>query len=48
VLRIDVTADEIVLSCFAATGARVEAPVLEDRVRARRVGEVWRWVDETP
>jgi hypothetical protein len=48
VLRIDATADEIVLSCFAATGARVEAPVLEDRVRARRVGEVWRWVDETP
>ena len=43
-LRIDATADEIVLSCFAATGARDERePVLEDRVRARREGDVWRW-----
>ena len=48
VLRIDATADEIVLSCFAATGARATAPVLEDRARARRVGTVWRWTDETP
>ena len=41
VLRIDATADEIVLSCFAATGAG--GPVLEDRVRARRDGRTWHW-----
>jgi hypothetical protein len=46
-LRIDATADEIVLSCFAATGARSAAPVLEDRVRARLDGGVWRWTDMT-
>ena len=46
VLRIDATADEIVVSCFAATGAG--DPVLEDRVRARREGRTWRWTDETP
>jgi hypothetical protein len=43
VLRIDATADEIVLSCFSATGAGFRAPVLEDRARARRDGAVWRW-----
>jgi hypothetical protein len=42
-LRIDATDDEIVLSCFAATGARDVEPVLEDRVRARREGDGWRW-----
>lgn len=41
VLRIDATADEIVLSCFAATGAG--DPVREDQARARRDGAVWRW-----
>ena len=46
VLRIDATADEIVVSCFAATGAG--GPVLEDRARACREGGVWRWTDETP
>jgi hypothetical protein len=45
VLRIDASPDEIVLSCFAATGAG--EPVLEDRVRARRDGRSWRWVDES-
>jgi hypothetical protein len=44
-LRVDATADEIVLSCFAATGARDAVPVLEDRVRAHREGAVWRWTD---
>ena len=44
VLRIDATSDEIVVSCFAATGAG--APVLEDRARARRDGRTWRWTDE--
>jgi hypothetical protein len=47
-LRIDAGPDEIVLSCFAATGAEFAAPVLEDRARARRHGAVWRWTDETP
>jgi hypothetical protein len=42
-LRIDATDDEIVLSCFAATGARDVEPVLEDRVRARRAGDGWHW-----
>jgi hypothetical protein len=46
VLRIDASDDEIVLSCFAATGAG--EPVLEDRARARRDGLSWRWTDETP
>jgi len=44
VLRIDASADEIVLSCFAATGAG--GPVLEDRARGLRDGRLWRWVDE--
>ena len=43
VLRIDATADEIVLSCLAATGAGPATPVLEDRVRATREGPSWRW-----
>jgi hypothetical protein len=47
-LRVDAGPDEIVLSCFAATGAEFPAPVLEDRARARRDGAVWRWTDETP
>lgn len=41
VLRIDATADDVVLSCFAATGAG--GPVLEDRVRAHRDGGTWWW-----
>jgi hypothetical protein len=48
VLRIDATADEIVLSCFAATGTRVSDPVLEDRVVGRPVDGTWRWTDATP
>lgn len=44
-LRIDAGPDEIVLSCFAATGADDVVPVLEDRVRARRDGDVWRWTE---
>lgn len=44
-LRVDATADEIVLTCVAATGARDAEPVVEDRVRARREGAVWRWED---
>ena len=44
VLRIDASPDEIVVSCFAATGAG--APVLEDRTRARHDGRTWRWTDE--
>ena len=44
VLRIDASADEIVLSCFAATGAG--GPLLEDRARGRRDGRQWRWTDE--
>ena len=40
----DATDDEIVLSCFAATGAHDVEPVVEDRVRARRVGDGWRWI----
>jgi hypothetical protein len=47
-LRLDAGPDEIVLSCFAATGARADAPVLEDRARARREGGAWRWTSETP
>ncbi len=37
-LRLDATADEIVLDCYAATGCREHErdPVLEDRTRARR------------
>ena len=42
-LRIDATADEIVLTCLAATGARDVEPVVEDRVRARRRGSAWTW-----
>jgi hypothetical protein len=45
ILRLDATADEIVLSCFAATGTRFTVPVLEDRAVARRVDGVWRWTD---
>jgi hypothetical protein len=48
ILRIDATADEIILSCVAATGAWTDRPVLEDRARARRGDGVWRWSSETP
>jgi len=48
-LRIDATADEIVLSCFAATGAGFTAPALEDSVRAHRDDAgVWRWTEPVP
>ena len=50
-LRLDATADEIVLSCWAATGClgHERAPVLEDRARARRGPDgTWRWASETP
>jgi hypothetical protein len=50
-LRLDATADEIVLSCWAATGCREHEidPVLEDRVRAVRAPDGrWEWHSETP
>jgi hypothetical protein len=50
-LRLDVTADEIVLSCWAVTGCREHEvdPVLEDRARAVRQSDGrWVWVSETP
>ena len=50
-LRLDASADEIVLSCWAATGCREHerAPVLEDRTRARREEDgTWRWTSDTP
>ncbi|WP_198961866.1 metallophosphoesterase [Pseudonocardia sp. MH-G8] len=50
-LRLDAGPDEIVLSCWAATGCREHEidPVLEDRVRALRTQDGgWEWHSETP
>jgi hypothetical protein len=50
-LRLDATADEIMLSCWAATGCREHElePVLEDRARAVRGPDGrWEWHSETP
>jgi hypothetical protein len=50
-LRLDATSDEIVVSCWAATGCREHEidPVLEDRMRAtRQPDDRWSWVSETP
>jgi hypothetical protein len=50
-LRLDATRDEIVLSCWAATGCREHEldPVLEDRARATRQPDGrWVWASETP
>lgn len=50
-LRLDATATEIVLSCWAATGCAEHErdPVCEDRVRARRRPDGrWVWTSETP
>nr|WP_239028980.1 metallophosphoesterase [Pseudonocardia acidicola] len=50
-LRLDASADEMVIDCWAATGCleHERDPVLEDRVRAR-VGPDgrWCWTSETP
>jgi hypothetical protein len=50
-LRLDASADEIVVSCWAATGCREHEldPVLEDRMRAVRTADGrWEWRSETP
>jgi hypothetical protein len=50
-LRLDASAAEIVISCWAATGCRAHEhdPVLEDRTRAtRRPDGRWTWASETP
>jgi hypothetical protein len=50
-LRLDATSDEIVLSCWVATGCREQEidPACEDRVRARRgAAGRWTWTSETP
>ena len=50
-LRLDATAGEVVLSCWAATGCREHElePVCEDRARATRGPDGrWTWVSETP
>lgn len=50
-LRLDAGADEVVLSCWAATGCREHEldPVLEDRARATRGPDGrWVWASETP
>ena len=50
-LRLDATASEIVISCWAATGCREHEiePVCEDKVRATRQADgSWTWESETP
>jgi hypothetical protein len=50
-LRLDATGDEIVISCWAATGCREHElnPVLEDKLRAVRAEDGrWEWHSETP
>ena len=50
-LRLDADRDEIVLSCWAATGCREHEldPVLEDKARAARGPDgQWVWHSETP
>ncbi|MFC4947102.1 metallophosphoesterase family protein [Pseudonocardia sp. GCM10023141] len=50
-LRLDATDQEVVISCWAATGCleHERDPVLEDRMRARREADgTWTWTSETP
>ncbi|GEL16174.1 metallophosphoesterase family protein [Pseudonocardia asaccharolytica] len=50
-LRVDASAAEIVIDCWAATGCREHErePVLEDRMRARPdASGRWCWTSETP
>lgn len=49
-LRLDLTATEIMISCWAATGCleHEQDPVLEDRCRAVRGPDGWTWHSETP
>jgi Calcineurin-like phosphoesterase len=50
-LRLDATASEVVISCWAATGCREHEldPMCEDRVRATRASDgTWVWKSETP
>ncbi|WP_214367503.1 metallophosphoesterase family protein [Pseudonocardia sp. H11422] len=50
-LRLDATAEEIVIDCWAATGCleHERDPVLEDRMRARPGPDGrWCWTSETP
>lgn len=50
-LRLDATEQEVVISCWAATGCleHERDPVLEDRVRAvRELDGSWTWHSETP
>ncbi|HZG90018.1 MAG TPA: hypothetical protein VEZ42_07365, partial [Pseudonocardia sp.] len=49
-LRLDATAGEVVLSCWAATGCAEHErhPVLEDRARATLDDGRWVWTSETP
>lgn len=50
-LRLDATADEVVLSLWSATGGREheQRPAVEDVMRARRgADDRWTWSSETP
>jgi hypothetical protein len=50
-LRLDATADEVVLSLWSATGSREheQRPAVEDVMRARRGSDGrWAWTSETP
>lgn len=50
-LRLDATADEVVLSAWSATGSREheQRPAVEDVMRARRgADDRWTWTSETP
>lgn len=50
-LRLDATADEVVISAWAATGCleHERHPACEDRMRARRGADGrWSWASETP
>lgn len=50
-LRLDATEQEVVISCWAATGCleHEKDPVLEDRIRAVRGSDgSWTWRSETP
>lgn len=50
-LRLDATEQEVVISCWAATGCleHEKDPVLEDRIRAVREPDgSWTWKSETP
>ena len=50
-LRLDATADEVVIGVWAATGCREHElqPALEDRMRAHRGADGrWAWTSETP